>query len=61
MDLTTIDPPDAPDIGRGDEAVVIDNDPASPNSVESLARLAGTMPYEITCALSRRVTRTPVV
>ena len=27
------------------------------NSVEELARLAGTIPYELTCAVSKRVPR----
>ena len=59
MDLTTIDLTDLPDAGPGDEVVVIDNNAASPNSVESLAQLVGTIPYEITCTLSRRVARVP--
>jgi alanine racemase len=41
----------------GDEVEIISADPAAPHSVESLARLAGTIPYEITCRLGRRVRR----
>ncbi len=32
-------------------------DPAAPHSVENLARLACTIPYEITCRLGRRAKR----
>jgi alanine racemase len=33
------------------------SDPEAPNSVERLAQLLGTIPYELTCALHRRITR----
>lgn len=54
MDLTTVDVTDAGDVRAGDRIVIIDNDPAAPNSVEALARKLGTIPYEITCLLGPR-------
>lgn len=60
MDQTVIDLTDAPDVEPGDSVTVIDPDPASPASAESLARLCGTIPYEITCGLGRRVRRSLV-
>jgi alanine racemase len=59
MDQTTVDLTDAGDARVGDRVIVIDDDPAAPNSVESLARTLGTIPYEITCGLGRRIPRVP--
>jgi alanine racemase len=52
-DLMAHDPP--PKVG--DEVVIIDNHRSRPNSVESLARLLGTLAYEVTCLLGNRVAR----
>lgn len=57
MDQTTVDVTDAGDVRVGDRIVIIDNDPAAPNSVETLARKLDTIPYEITCLLGQRVRR----
>lgn len=61
MDLTTVDLTDLPEGGRavraGDEVTIISNRRSDANSVEGLARLADTIPYEITCRLSLRVRR----
>lgn len=57
MDQIIIDLTDAPDAQVGDEVEIFSNDPAAPNSVETLARQAGTIPYELTCRLGRRVRR----
>lgn len=57
MDQTTIDLSDAGDVRVGDSIVVIDNDPAAPNSVESIARTLGTITYEVTCLIGSRVRR----
>jgi len=59
MDQTTVDLTDAGDVRVGDEIIVIDNNPAAPNSVEALARKLRTIPYEITCLLGRRIQRVP--
>lgn len=60
MDQTIVDLTDVPAAAVGDEVEIISPDPAAPHSVENLARLAGTIPYEITCRLGRRIRRTLV-
>jgi alanine racemase len=61
MDLTTIDLTGLPDGGRavqpGAEVTVISERRQAANSVEGLARLAGTIPYEVTCQLGGRIRR----
>ncbi len=57
MDQVIIDLTDVPAAHVGDTVEIISNDPAAPNSVENLARIAGTIPYEVTCRLGRRVKR----
>lgn len=57
MDQVIIDLTDLPEAQVGDEVEIISPDPAAPHSVENLARLADTIPYEITCRLGRRVRR----
>ncbi len=56
MDQIVIDLTDHPATDAGDTVEVITPDPHAPNSVENLARMCGTIPYEITCRLGRRVT-----
>ncbi len=55
MDQMTVDITDIPAVKVGDEVEVISSDPQAPNSVENLARLAGTIPYEITCHLGHNI------
>jgi alanine racemase len=57
MDQINLDLTDVPNLGVGDEVVAIDDNPSLPNSIESLARLAGTIPYEITTLIGPRVKR----
>ena len=57
MDQTIIDLTDMPEAKAGDEVEIISPNPSDPHSVENLARLAGTIPYEITCHLGNRVRR----
>jgi alanine racemase len=57
MDQTIIDLTDAPGAKAGDAVEIISADPAAPHSVENLARLVGTIPYEIICRLGPRVRR----
>ena len=57
MDQVVIDLSDIPAAAVGDEVEIISPEPAAPHSVENLARLAGTIPYEITCRLGRRARR----
>lgn len=60
MDQTIVDLTDAGEVRVGDEIVVIDNDTAAENSVESIARKLDTITYEITCLIGRRVRRIAV-
>jgi alanine racemase len=55
MDQMTVDVTDIPDAGVGVEVEVISSDPTAPNCVENLARLADTIPYEITCHLGHNM------
>ncbi len=57
MDQLSVDLTEVRDARVGDPVVLIDNDPAASNSVESLARQLGTIPYEIICALGQRIRR----
>jgi alanine racemase len=57
MDQMIVDVTDIEDAKVGDEVEVISSDPTAPNSVENLARLAGTIPYEITCHLGHNILR----
>jgi len=57
MDQTILDLTDLPDAAVGDEVEIYSPDPDAPHSIESLARLYGTIPYELTCRLGRRVRR----
>ena len=53
MDMCMIDLTDLPEVDVGDEVEVF----GPHNPVEELAALAGTIPYELTCAVSKRVPR----
>ncbi len=55
MDQMTVDVTDIPDVKVGDVVEVISSDPSAPNCVENLARLADTIPYEITCHLGHNM------
>ena len=55
MDQMTVDITDIPAVKVGDKVEVISSDPDAPNSVEKLAQLAGTIPYEITCHLGHNI------
>ncbi|HVR85858.1 MAG TPA: alanine racemase, partial [Planctomycetota bacterium] len=55
MDYIMLDVGDAPDAQVGDEVTLI----GGGIRVEDLARKAGTIPYELTCRLGRRVGRVP--
>ncbi|MCD6303773.1 MAG: alanine racemase, partial [Planctomycetes bacterium] len=60
MDQVIVDLSAVPDAAIGDEVEIISNEPADPHSVENLARLCGTIPYELTCRLGNRARRVPV-
>ena len=53
MDMCMIDLTELPDVGQGDEVELF----GTHAPIEAMAALAGTIPYELTCAVSRRVLR----
>ncbi len=57
MDTTMVDVTDVPAARVGSPVTLIEADESSPLSVHALARLAGTIPYEILTGLGRRVRR----
>ena len=61
MDQTIVDLTNATGATLGDEVEIISPDASAPHSVEALARLAGTIPHEITTRLGGRIRRVPVV
>ncbi len=59
MDSLTVVVPESVDVRTGKSMVLLIREPADPHSVANTARLLGTIPYEVTCSLNRRVTRDP--
>ena len=57
MDQIMIDVTDVPAVKTGDEAVLLGKQGTGEISAEELAELAGTIPYEIVCSVTRRVQR----
>lgn len=57
MDQTMLDVTDVPDVAEGDVVTVFGRDGDAFVSVDEVAALAGTINYEIVCAVSRRVPR----
>ncbi|MEZ5980047.1 MAG: alanine racemase [Planctomycetota bacterium] len=60
MDYTTIDVTDVVGVEVGDEVVVIGRQGDEEVTANEVARAAGTIAYEITCSIGRRVPRIPV-
>jgi alanine racemase len=57
MDWITVDVTDIASASLGDQVTLIGNQGGLEIRVEDLARIAGTISYEITCGISRRVLR----
>ena len=57
MDYITIDVGRIPGVAVGDRVTLIGDDGEEHIAVEEVAERAGTIPYEITCSVGRRVTR----
>jgi alanine racemase len=57
MDLTIIDVTDVPGVSLNDHAILIGDDATLSVTAEDLAKIAGTLSYEITCGISSRVPR----
>ena len=60
MDLTLIDVTNVPDVEVGDKVTLLGWDRENPGakiSAEDLARISGTLSYEVTCGIGERVPR----
>lgn len=57
MDMCLIDITEVPDAQVGDEAVIFGSQLEETITVEEVAEQCGTLPYEILCAVSKRVPR----
>lgn len=57
MDLTLLDVTGVPGVEHGDQVTLIGADGQLSVPAEEIARIAGTISYEITCGVSRRVPR----
>ncbi len=53
MDMCMVDLTDLPNVGLGDEIELF----GEHADIDVMAELASTIPYELTCAVSRRVLR----
>ena len=53
MDMTMVDLTGLPEVHVGDEVEIFGNR----QPVDELAEMLGTIPYELTCAVSKRVPR----
>ncbi len=47
MNITSVDVSDVPDVRIDEPVTVISAKPSDPNSIESMARVCGTIPYEL--------------
>jgi alanine racemase len=57
MDYTTIDVGHIPDVAVGDVVTLIGSDGAETITAEEVAQRAGTIAYEVTCSVGKRVQR----
>lgn len=57
MDLTLVDVTDIPGVSVGDEATLLGKSDGCSVTANETARLLGTIPYEVLCAVGKRVPR----
>ncbi len=57
MDLTLIDVTNVPDVAVEDEVVLLGQTGAASVTAEEIAKMAGTLSYEVTCGIGSRVPR----
>lgn len=57
MDQTMLDVTDVPDVSVGDEVVLYGSQGGEHISIDEIAELLWTIPYEVVCAVSKRVPR----
>jgi alanine racemase len=60
MDYCMLDVTDIPGVARGDEVVMVGRQGEQQITVEEVAGWLGTIPYEVTCALTERVPMTTI-
>ena len=58
MDLTLIDVTEVPGVSLDDEVTLLGREDDVSISAEDIAELTGTISYEVTCGISRRIPRT---
>ncbi len=57
MDLTTIDATDCPDLAPGDAVTLLGSEGEASITAQQMARMAGTISYDILCGIRARVKR----
>ena len=57
MDLTTIDITDSPSLKPGDDVTLIGREGAVSQNAQEIARVAGTISYNVLCGIKPRVER----
>ncbi|MFZ1377288.1 MAG: alanine racemase [Geothrix sp.] len=57
MDYLTVALPLGVQVDPGDPMTLYSTDPAAPHGLERVSQVLGTIPYELTCALHRRISR----
>ena len=57
MDWVFVDVTGLPDVGPGEEVVVMGTQKGETITADEIGEQAGTIPYEILCNVSRRITR----
>jgi alanine racemase len=57
MDLALLDVTDIPGVAVGDEVILIGSSGAASINAMDIARLIGTVPYEVLCTIGKRVPR----
>ncbi|HVG34672.1 MAG TPA: alanine racemase [Pyrinomonadaceae bacterium] len=57
MDLTLLDVTDVPGVAHGDRVTLLGTDGALSVTAEEIAKTVGSLSYEITCGISKRVPR----
>ncbi len=57
MNITSIDVTGIPEVNLGDEVIVIGNNSENKNSVENIAKMANTIPYEILIHIPQHLKR----
>jgi alanine racemase len=60
MDHTTVDVTDVEGVEVGDEVVLIGEQGGEKVTAADVAKLTGTIPYEVLCGIAARVPRTVV-